>query len=422
MNRTYKYRLYPTKTQAQQLDHIFSVAWRVYNDIHHMRKTDYFDNGIKWSWQDLSKFWRQERNRHPELKILPSATMTELVRRHDRAMQAFFSRRNDGVGYPKEKKRRDFRGLEYREGNGVKLWTDENKKTFLHLMDVGNIRVRLHRFLPEQASIRFFIVGKSRRDQWHVCVQIVLPDTKPSPHYGDAIGIDLGITHLLALSNGTLVENPHWYKDGQKKRRVLHRKLDRQRRANNPQNYNENGTVKENTVIWRKSERQRDTEKQLRRLEDHIAQQRRYFWHTLTDQLTRDYRLIALEDLTLEFMQQNKRLAMPVYDASFATFWQMLKYKAEERGVELRFVPPQYTSQTCSVCGHVAADNRLTQANFTCVACGHHENADVNAAKNILVLALQPSVRDGRGVTQTNGLYVPREDHRKIAVATGDLQ
>lgn len=417
MNRTYKYRLYPNKTQAKQLDHIFSIAWRVYNDIHHMRKVGYFENGVKWSWQDLAKFWRRERNRYPDLQLLPSDTVTELVKRHDKALKAFFTRRKDGVGYPKEKKRIDFRGLEYWYGKGVKLSTDEREVTYLYLMNVGTIKVRLHRPLPDSAKAKLFIVGKSRRDQWFVCVQVEMPDAEPLPHCGDMVGIDLGIAHLLALSNGVLVENPRWYKESQRKRRAIGRKLDRQRRASNPQNYNENGTVKENAVIWRKSNRLRDTEKQLRRLEEHIAQQRWYFWHTLTDQLTKQYGLIALEDLTLDFMIKNRRLAMPAHDAAFSMFWQMLRYKAEERGVTLVFVPPQYTSQTCAECGHVSADNRRAQANFTCVACGHQNNADLNAARNILNLAVQASVQDVRGVTQTSRSYVPRDAQNGTALA-----
>lgn len=417
MNRTYKYRLYPNKTQAKQLDHIFSIAWRVYNDIHHMRKVDYFENGVKWSWQDLAKFWRRERNRYPDLQLLPSDTVTELVKRHDKALKAFFTRRKDGVGYPKEKKRADFRGLEYWAGSGVKLYAD-NGVTYLYLMNVGNIKVRLHRPLPDNAKAKLFIVGKSRREQWFVCVQVEMPDAKPLPHCGDVVGIDLGIAHLLALSNGVMVENPRWYKEAQRKRRVIGRKLDRQRRANNPQNFYENGTVKENAVIWRKSQRQRDTENQLRRLEEHISQQRWYFWHTVTDQLTKQYSLIALEDLTLDFMIQNKRLAMSAHDASFGMFWQMLKYKAEERGVTLVFVPPQYTSQACAECGHVEAGNRKTQAEFTCVACGHHDNADLNAARNILRLALQTSVQDVRGLIQTNGSQMPCDAQNGVALAS----
>jgi putative transposase len=140
--------------------------------------------------------------------------------------------------------------------------------------------------------------------------------------------------------------------------------------------------------IWRKSNHQRDTEAQLRKLEDHIAQQRWYFWHTVTDYLSKTYSLIALEDIDFEFMRKNRRLSMPAADASFSMFRQMLEYKAERTGARLVYVRAAYTSQTCSACGCIDSENRRTQAAFRCVACGHEENADINAAKNILARGL----------------------------------
>lgn len=166
------------------------------------------------------------------------------------------------------------------------------------------------------------------------------------------------------------------------------RKLDRQRRANNPDCYNADGTAIKGKRPTKKSPRMRQTEKQLQNLEAKIAQQRWYFWHTVTDWLTTEYGFIAREDLTLGFMLKNRHLAMHASNAGFGQFWQMLEYKAKERGVEVVKVAPQYTSQTCSECGTVDANNRKTQANFVCLACGHAENADINAAKNILRAAL----------------------------------
>jgi putative transposase len=173
---------------------------------------------------------------------------------------------------------------------------------------------------------------------------------------------------------------------------VLQRKLDRQRRANNPGNFNPDGTPKENVVIWKKSNRERETERQLRKLSAKIANRRKRFWHDLTERLTSEYDIIVLEDLTLEFMQQNKHLAVSVYDAAYATFWQMLDYKAQSRGVKVIKVPPHYTSQICSACGYVDSENRKTQSEFKCVSCGHEENADINAAKNILDRGIKGAV------------------------------
>lgn len=409
MNLTYKFRLYPNKTQIQALEHALAVGWRIYNDVHHMRQRDYAESGTKWSWQELQKFWGGERRAHSYLQCLPFDTVGQIVRRHDKAMKAFFERRGEGVGYPKERKRYDFRSLEYRYGGGIKWIPVRPGLARLRIFEVGTVRMRQHRPLPCGCQIKQIVVGKSKQGKWYASFQLELPDLEPPIHDGGIVGIDLGIHYLLALSDGQVIENPRWYREAQAKRRVIARKIERQRRANNPGNYNPDGTVKDGAIIWRKSNRQRDTERQYAKHEEHVAEQRKYFWNQVTDWLTKTYSMIALENLTLDFMIENRKLAMSVHDAAFGLFWQMLKYKAELRGVRLIWIPPQYTSQRCSVCGHVDKENRKTQANFTCLSCGHSENADVNAAKNVLNLALQAPVQGVQDVTQPIGANVSCE-------------
>ena len=261
------------------------------------------------------------------------------------------------------------------------------------------------------------MVSRDKLGRWWACLQSDVPEIEPQPGVRPSVGIDVGMVFLLALSDGQTLENPRWYRENKRKLRVLERKLDRQRRANNPQNYNANGTAKPGAVIWRKSTRMRQTEHRLVKLHATIKQQRDHYWHTVTDWLTKNYGMIAIEDLTLDFMIKNKRLAMSVYDASFSTFWKMLDYKAEERGVEIVRVPPAYTSQTCPECGVISADNRKTQANFVCVACGHTENADINAARNILNIALKGAVPALRGEIEAIGPEMPCEAHSGEALA-----
>ncbi len=135
-----------------------------------------------------------------------------------------------------------------------------------------------------------------------------------------------------------------------------------------------------------------------------IAAIRGDFLHQRTTQLVRGHALIAIEDLAVKSMTasaastaqapgRNVKAKAGLNRSILRNGWsmarQMLQYKAEWRGVMLVAVPPAYTSQECSACGHSAAQNRTTQAVFECVACGHAGNADRNAAKNILRRAQQ---------------------------------
>ena len=60
-----------------------------------------------------------------------------------------------------------------------------------------------------------------------------------------------------------------------------------------------------------------------------------------------------------------------------------MKQQAEKRGIRVHLTPSYYSSQQCPICGHIDKENRQTQENFKCCSCGHHENADLNAAKNL---------------------------------------
>jgi putative transposase len=137
----------------------------------------------------------------------------------------------------------------------------------------------------------------------------------------------------------------------------------------------------------------------LSRLHARIARQRGDWLHKLSTKLVSEHPVIAIEDLKASMMSASAKgtaakpgrnvrakagLNRGILDAAWAEFRRQLEYKAAAVGGEILSVNPAYTSQRCSCCGHVDKDNRRTQSSFACLACGHAENADVNAAKNIL--------------------------------------
>lgn len=427
MIRSYKYRIYPNATQTAQLERVLDVACRVYNDMLHTARLWYEDD-VKWNTKTkraLRDMFTAARRQHACIQeTMPAATVDALTYRVDGAMRAFFALRKNGHADampPKAVKRSKFRSIPYWAGSGAKLIEDYEGVARLRIWSAeGLIRVHYHRPIPERFTIKQYILMKSGADKWYVVLQSQDKAFEAVPSDKPAIGIDVGMYSLLALSDGTLYDNPRWYRQDLKRRRILQRKADRQRRASNPDNYNEDGTVKENTVIWRKSNRLRETERLLRKMDAKIKDQRKHYWHVVTDELTKRFGLIAIEDLTLDFMIQNKRLAISVHDASFATFWQMLEYKCHERGVELVRVPPQYTSQICSGCGEIVKKS-LAVRTHRC-ACGLEIDRDVNAAINILNSAVNGAVQSPRGETQANRSNVPCKAQSEYPVATGGVQ
>jgi putative transposase len=137
----------------------------------------------------------------------------------------------------------------------------------------------------------------------------------------------------------------------------------------------------------------------LGNLHRRIARSRADWLHKLSTGLVASHPVIALEDLRVAAMSASARgtanrpgsrvrqkagLNRGILDAAWAEFRRQLEYKTAAVGGELIAVNPAFTSQRCSCCGHTDKGNRTTQSSFICLACGHAENADVNAAKNIL--------------------------------------
>lgn len=368
MIRTYKYRLYTNKSQRDALDFILWQQRILYNAALEQRKTVYEATGKGVSYVDQWAHFRDVRNTNPDTFGLVNATsLQQLLRRVDKAYRAFFRRLKAGEtpGYPRFKGRNRFHSMEYKHGDGVKLYQNDRGQMRLRIQNVGHVKVKYHRDLPADSRIKHVVIKRSLGN-WYVTLMVEFEPLPFPPPTGEAVGIDMGLKSLLALSDGTLIDNPRWLRVSQKRLRVLNRKLARQKKG---------GTN------WRK------TADQLAGLHSRIANQRGDFWHKTTRQLVNQYDLICIENLTLGFMTANRRLALSAHDAALGEFRSLLAYKAEEAGKFVVPVPPQYTSQVCSGCETIVAKS-LRVRMHRCDGCGLELDRDVNAARNILALGL----------------------------------
>lgn len=143
--------------------------------------------------------------------------------------------------------------------------------------------------------------------------------------------------------------------------------------------------------------------RKITKLHSTIANIRRDYLHKTSTAISKNHAVIVIEDLqvrnmsksaagTIENKGRNVKaksgLNKSILDQGWFEFRRQLEYKQAWQGGQLIAVPPQYTSQRCACCGHTAKANRTTQSRFECMVCGHAENADVNAARNILAAGL----------------------------------
>lgn len=356
MIRTYKYRLRPTKKQAHLLARLFSQMQTVYNDALNERRVRWQGSRKSVTYVQQWNRIRDERHELPdEMGMLNATSIQQMLRRVDKAYQSLYKGR---AGHPRFKNVKRFKSVEYRHSDGCKLTGDR-----LYIQHVGRIKVILHREIPAEATIKHVIVKRSL-GKWYVCLMLELPDARPVRSERPDLGIDVGLHHLLALSDGTIIDNPRWLRQNFAALRVAQRRMARRKKGGSN---------------WRKAARQ------VAVLHERVANSRREFWHQTTRRIVNDYGNIAIEDLPLAFMTRNGSLSLSAHDAALGMFRQMLVYKAEEAGTQVAAVKPARTSQVCSGCGSIVVKSLNVRAHF-CPDCGLVLDRDTNAALNILAL------------------------------------
>ena len=354
--RTYKYRLRPTKKQEHLLNCLFAQMQTVYNDALNERREAWKRSRRSVSYVQQWNRMRDERHALPdEMGMLNATSIQQMLRRVDKAYQSLYKGR---AGHPRFKNTKRFRSVEYRPGNGCKLNADR-----LYVQHVGQVKVILHRAIPDEATIKHVVIKRSL-GKWYACLMLELPDVEPVQSERPDVGIDVGLHHLLALSDGTIIDNPHWLRNNLADLRVAQRRPSRRKKGRSN---------------WKKPIRQ------VAVLHEHVANTRRDFWHKTTCWIVKTYGNIAIENLPLAFMTRNGNLSLSAHDAALGAFRSMLEYKAESAGTQVTAVRPARTSQLCSDCGSIVVKS-LSVRTHICPDCGLVLDRDVNAACNILAL------------------------------------
>ncbi|MEU8192978.1 transposase [Microbispora amethystogenes] len=381
MRRSFKFLLRPTTKQAAALAACLEDHRTLYNAALEHRRTDYAKAGVSVRYGDQSAELKHIRSDDPGGQGRWSfSSQQATLRRLDRAFAAFFARvkARRTPGFPRFKGRGRFDAVEWpKDGDGCR-WDSQPEHpsaTFVRLQGVGHVRVHQHR--PVRGRVKTIGV-KREGNRWYVVLACDDVPAEPLPGTGAMVGLDMGVAALVTTSGGVHVANPRHLAATADRLAEAQRDLARGRRG---------------------STRRRKKAERVAALHGKVRRQRIDYAHKAALALVRAYDVIVHEDLRIANMTrsasgtieapgrnvaQKSGLNRSILDAGWGVFLTVLAYKAESAGRELIAVNPAGTSRTCARCGHCAKDNRLTQAEFVCTACGHAAHADVNAATNIL--------------------------------------
>ena len=277
---------------------------------------------------------------------------------------AFFRRVKAGQtpGFPRFKGRDRFRSVSFVYGDGCKVRTDVRGRQVVYVQGVGELKVEWHRALPEGARIKQIQTQVDGRGRWFVTLALQGPAAifaRGGCGIGE-IGIDVGLEKFAALSDGTFIDNPRFFRKSEERLAGAQRGVARRRRG---------------------SQRHRKAKRAVSRIHAKIAEQRRDFHHQITARLVAQYGFIAVEDLNVRGLARGM-LAKSVHDAGWSQFISFLKYKAESAGTRLEEVCAAGTSQVCPECGTTAKKD-LTERVHDC-PCGCRMDRDTAASLNIL--------------------------------------
>ncbi len=321
-----------------------------------------------------------------------------------KAFKKFFEDLKRGaVSYPQFKKKKDNEGSFYIGGDQVSL-SDTNRNSmalkkmphnerqkcqYLKVPNLGWVKMteRL-RFIGKVNGV----VVSQQGDKYFASFSVQVTEeeyrrTHPktcSCRENRNAGIDLGIKSALVLSNGVAVENPKPLKDNLRKIKRISRQFDKRTHAR---------TKQERLEGKKKSKNYRRLSVRLSNAQRKVANMRRDFTQKVTTILATHYTHIALEDLNVEGMVRNHHLAQSVSDVAFGELCRQIEYKSLLNGVKVlkadRFYP---SSKTCSRCGHIKHDLKLSDRTYHCDKCGAVIDRDYNASLNLLSLITKKQI------------------------------
>lgn len=371
---TYKYRIYPTKQQESVLNNQFSMCRHLYN-WSLAERIEAYEEGAPINYYDQAGNLKILKADRPWFKGVHSQVLQNVLKRLDNAYQKFFK----GSGFPKFRKKGQWDSITYPQ-------YDKHPAQHIKVPKIGNIKLVLHRKLPDDARVKTLSIVKDG-GKWFACfsfqrnIEIELKHS--NPRFG---AIDMGLIDFVYTSDGNNIPLPKFYHSRQIRLKRLQRRF---------------AKAKKQSAQWYK------LLKAIQKTHYRIKCARMDFLHKTANWLLEKYDTIFIEDLKIANMIRRPKpnpgengeflpngaaakggLNKSIANAGWHTFRTILQYKAFRLGKEVIAVPPHFTSQKCSGCGEVVKKS-LSVRTHVCHNCELVLNRDHNAAINVLGLGLQ---------------------------------
>ena len=378
MLRAIKVRLYPNKMQEQTLNKVLGCYRFVYNHMLARKQEAYKADKTNIGLTELSKYFHHELLKDEQYQWLTEQN-TKVVRQAIRQMLTAYDKFfKEHKGFPKFKSKKDKQSASFPSDAISKTNAFDARKITL-TKKLKNISFRCsdlyHKRLQKyKDNIRSATLSKTKSGNFFLSILIDM-DNNELIKFGKTsrdVGIDLGVKDFVITSDGEVFENKHFYKKDEKKLAKLQRQLSKKRKGSS--NFHKQC-------------------KHIAKVFNTITNKKENYIHSVVNYLLRHYDTIYMEDLNVQGMLKNHKLAKAIQEVGFFKFKTVLTNKALQNDKKVVLIGRYYpSSKTCSQCGYIHKGLKLKDRHWQCPNCGANHDRDYNAALNILYEGRRVSV------------------------------
>lgn len=352
MLRAIKIRLYPNKTQEQTLQKVLGCYRFVYNYMLARKQEAYKTDKTNLGLTQLSKYFYNELRKDEQyawLKEQNTRVIQQAIRQMLSAYDKFFKQHN---GFPKFKSKKDKQSTLFPRGTISKKNTFDTRKITLttKLKDISFRCSDLYfkRLQKYKNSIRRATLSKTKSGNFFLSILIDMNDNELNKFNKTSldVGIDLGIKDFVITSDGNVFDNKRFYIKDEKRLIKLQRQLSKKRKGSNNRN------------------KQRI---KLAKVFESITNKKENYIHSVVNELLSQYDTVYMEDLNVQGMMKNHKLAKAIQEVGFFKFKTVLSIKALQNDKKVVLVDRFYpSSKTCSKCGYINSDLKLKDRYWCC--------------------------------------------------------
>ena len=353
MIRTYKYKLYKTK-KTKHLHSVINISGIIYNHCIALHKRYY-----RLNKKHLNKFQLQKhitklkkRDKYNFWKKVPSQAIQNITERIDNGYKKFFDytkgKSKLRVSPPSFKAVRKYKSYTLKGTVGYKI---EN-----NIISLNGYKYKFWLSREIIGKIKTIVIKRDNIGDFYICISLEQENPKHSVATGKSVGIDFGLKTFLFLSDNTKIESPLFHLKNLSKLKKLNRNLSTKKKGSNAR---------------------KKAKMNLAKLHIKITNQRKDYFHKLSNRLVNTYDNIFIEDLNIKAMQMI--WGRKISDLAFSEFVNILSYKTKIVKID-RFYP---SSKICSNCGSIKKELDLKIRIYKCDNCNIEIDRDLNASINI---------------------------------------